>query len=542
MLTGSEFSNYENEVEQLSSISSLTLFEQDSFVFPQKKFMNNLLHNVEGDLAGEDPYGFVLAEALTRLHSNQLEETKPYSDLLPKPPPKAAHASFNKQLENSFDRGSEEKKATVLSKKDNDSDSNTGAQYLKSTHKDDSSNELQREHASSVDTNYCHQQPFETSYEQKSEETVYKLEKQKEISSVHSRNSGELSGRFIEILAQPLIDLQCLKRLAWNGVPRPWRSTVWKLLVGYWPISCSRRNEIIERKRRDYKISLQRAFSQSRKSVTEQERSIWRQINLDIPRICADYEMFRIHPFQDLLKRILFVWAIRHPACGYVQGMSDVLTPFVYVVISDFYHNNCSTSCSSSMWKDIVSDQSVQSIENDVVLHLLDIEALNGHLNELEADIYWCFCSMLEKIQDFYTFSQPGIQRRIQLLERLIARVCPTLWTHFQNQDIEVVQFAFRWLNCLLIRELPFPVIVRLWDTVLCEEEGFENFYIFICASLLYFFESKLLSMDFQGLLLFLQNLPREIWTDVNVKIVISQAYLWKELFTSSRNNLFERI
>ena len=34
---------------------------------------------------------------------------------------------------------------------------------------------------------------------------------------------------------------------------------------------------------------------------------------------------------QSLMERVLFVWSIRHPACGYVQGINDLLTPFLVV-------------------------------------------------------------------------------------------------------------------------------------------------------------------------------------------------------------------
>lgn len=33
----------------------------------------------------------------------------------------------------------------------------------------------------------------------------------------------------------------------------------------------------------------------------------------------------------------------------------------------------------------------------------------------------------------------------------------------------QFIQFAFRWVNCLLLREVPFPLAIRLWDTYLSE-------------------------------------------------------------------------
>lgn len=40
------------------------------------------------------------------------------------------------------------------------------------------------------------------------------------------------------------------------------------------------------------------------------------------------------------LERILYIWSIRHPASGYVQGINDLVTPFLTV----FLHEELSMS------------------------------------------------------------------------------------------------------------------------------------------------------------------------------------------------------
>lgn len=40
---------------------------------------------------------------------------------------------------------------------------------------------------------------------------------------------------------------------------------------------------------------------------------------------------------------------------------------------------------------------------------------------------------------------------------------------HLDKEGLEFIQFSFRWVNCLLLRELPFVLGVRLWDTYLAE-------------------------------------------------------------------------
>jgi hypothetical protein len=55
---------------------------------------------------------------------------------------------------------------------------------------------------------------------------------------------------------------------------------------------------------------------------------------LDVPRTIPGLKFFQHPSVQKSLERILFLWAIRHPASGYVQGINDLATPFYLVFLS----------------------------------------------------------------------------------------------------------------------------------------------------------------------------------------------------------------
>lgn len=40
--------------------------------------------------------------------------------------------------------------------------------------------------------------------------------------------------------------------------------------------------------------------------------------------------------YLKIFERILFIWAIRHPASGYVQGINDLVTPFFVVYVFEY--------------------------------------------------------------------------------------------------------------------------------------------------------------------------------------------------------------
>lgn len=74
-------------------------------------------------------------------------------------------------------------------------------------------------------------------------------------------------------------------------------------------------------------------------------------------------------------------------------------------------------------------------------------------LSEIEADSYWCFSSLVDMIQDYFTPDRPGIQRQVQALQELMGRIDAPLNTRFDELGFNYLQFAMRWMNCLLMRE-----------------------------------------------------------------------------------------
>lgn len=111
------------------------------------------------------------------------------------------------------------------------------------------------------------------------------------------------------------------------------------------------------------------------------------------------------------------MWALRHPASGYVQGINDLVTPFYAVFLQSF------------------ADLDSTTVDADE-------ETLLG----IEADVYWCLTRLLDGIQvglswthwccgapltncactdpqDHYTPSQPGIQKMVYRLRELVFRI-----------------------------------------------------------------------------------------------------------------------
>ncbi|NXD10805.1 TB22A protein, partial [Nothocercus nigrocapillus] len=286
------------------------------------------------------------------------------------------------------------------------------------------------------------------------------------ITSALTEREASRLDKFKQLLAGPNTNLEELRKLSWSGIPKQVRPIAWKLL----------------------------------------------SIHIDIPRMSP--EVLRLQPkVTEIFERILFIWAIRHPASGYVQGINDLVTPFFVVFICEY------------MEDDEVENFDVSSLPEEV-------------LQNIEADSYWCMSKLLDGIQDNYTFAQPGIQKKVKMLEELVRRIDEQVHRHLDEHEVKYLQFAFRWMNNLLMREVPLRCTIRLWDTYQSEPEGFSHFHLYVCAAFLVRWRKEILEeKDFQELLIFLQNLPTMHWGNEEISVLLAEAYRLKFAFADAPNH-----
>lgn len=318
--------------------------------------------------------------------------------------------------------------------------------------------------------------------------------------------------KFGKLLAGPNTDQDELRKLSWSGVPPPVRATTWQLLCGYLPANIDRREDTLQRKRQEYQNFIDRYYHTRTDPL---HISTFRQISIDVPRMNPDIALFQQKMVQECFQRILFIWSMRHPASGYVQGINDLVTPF-FVVFLSYY------------------------ISGDKNPETYDISQLSEDvLRILEADSFWCMQKLLEGIQDNYTLAQPGIQTKIMALKDLIKRLDASLDAHLGGNSVEYIQFAFRWMNNLLMREFPLRCVIRLWDSYLSERDGFATFHVYVCAALLAHFSEQIRKKkDFQDIITFLQNLPTTKWTNADVELLLAEAYKLKYMFADAPGHL----
>jgi hypothetical protein len=88
------------------------------------------------------------------------------------------------------------------------------------------------------------------------------------------------------------------------------------------------------------------------------------------------------------------------------------------------------------------------------------------------------------------------------------------------------------------------------------EEQGFSRFHLYVCAAFLVKWTDRLLKMDFQvrihyynflpepgltdrkEIMMFLQALPTKDWTEKDIELLLSEAFIWQSLFQDSSAHL----
>ncbi|MES1908960.1 MAG: hypothetical protein MHM6MM_001790 [Cercozoa sp. M6MM] len=331
----------------------------------------------------------------------------------------------------------------------------------------------------------------------------------------------------VECLDAPIVDLDRLRSLAFLGLPRHLRSKAWRLLLDF-PNETALWSEVLAARREAYRkfvedlvvVPPENETSEDPLGATSDDGQwskyfddtrLREQVAKDIRRTMRSFS-FLFHPLRetsasltypahsdcshlakdpfdsddDLLEsegtshfgvliRVCLVFARLNPGIRYVQGMNEILSRVYYVL----------ASC-----------------------------PLGGDdADYAEADAFYCFTSLMATgLRDRFTKpldADPtfGVMANCERIMALLEKADTALHSHLTAQGIDPRFFAFRWLTLLLSQQFSLPDCLRLWDSLLADEQRFD-FLDFCCVAMIVRLKPQLIDADFSTALQMLQRYP----------------------------------
>ncbi|XP_031683740.1 TBC1 domain family member 17 [Oncorhynchus kisutch] len=237
-------------------------------------------------------------------------------------------------------------------------------------------------------------------------------------------------------------DPQQIKELVFRGGITPsLRKDVWKFLLGFYPWNSTvkEREDILRMKTDEYfRMKVQwKSVSEEQEMRNSLLRGYRSLIERDVSRTDRHNTFFsgNDNPGLTLLNDVLMTYCMFNFDLGYVQGMSDLLAPLLFVT-----------------------------------------------QNEVES--FWCLTGFMEMVHQNFEESQEAMKQQLLQLSLLMKALDPELLDYLDSQDSGSLCFCFRWLLIWFKREFSFEDILSLWE-VLWTRLPCENFHLLMAASIL---------------------------------------------------------
>lgn len=248
---------------------------------------------------------------------------------------------------------------------------------------------------------------------------------------------------------------EILERIFHGGLEPPARPEAWLFLLGVYPwhstakervaIVADKRNEYYRLKRRWWDDTERQAnddFWKDQKSRiekdvlrTDRQLEIFGQSDIPHPDPDSRFASSGANPHLEQLKDLLITYNEYNENLGYVQGMTDLLSP-LYVVLQD------------------------------------------------DSLAFCAFCAFMRRMERNFVRDQSGMRDQLTCLDHLVQLMLPRLYEHLAKADSTHFFFFFRMLLVWYKREFDWDDCLRLWE-VLWTDYLSSQFHLLIALAIL---------------------------------------------------------
>ena len=341
---------------------------------------------------------------------------------------------------------------------------------------------------------------------------IYRRAEYKPIGPRKEDGTSSRSHAECEALIKEAKTVEDLKQVFYEGVDPGIRAKVWRMLFKYVPVKSGNEATILLQSRAEYKelceLYTETRFAQQNDSVVLDTIKLIRR---DVLRTLPDSKVFRDPLVQRAMVRALMIYSIRHPSNLYSQGMNDILAPIFAVFLADYFG--------------LTSDQ----LQTDPS----PLERVKGDdwILMPEADAYNCFALLLSGMKANYVKGFEGVTESLKKMHLLISKADKELSSHLEKNEVEIFHFCFRWVFCLMLREVPLNLSIKLIDYYLVEEYPPSELCLYLALALLLRYSKKVKELQREQIIIYLQSLPTAEWGEQDIQLLVSEAYALRAYF-----------
>ena len=183
------------------------------------------------------------------------------------------------------------------------------------------------------------------------------------------------------------------------------------------------------------------------------------QISWDIKKDIRRTKLEKLHQTcenRQLLHRVLFLYAMKHPLLNYTQGMNELIAMIFNVIVMD----NCFIQSTLENRKDKTKE------ETEFLRTVFAPQYL-------EHDIYGLFVKLMDLMNVWYETEEnkpETIMKKCNNIAEMLEFTDPHLYASFKSLDLQPQLFLMRWVRILFCQVFKTPQLYFIWDTLFCHE------------------------------------------------------------------------
>ena len=303
-----------------------------------------------------------------------------------------------------------------------------------------------------------------------------------------------------------------LNKILLNGIPEALpclRPLIWRALIGFYPLKeLSNWEKISTKTKSKYKAIVHKYNYYPDNIKDDKDKKTLEQIDKDLPRTRFDVPFFASKNANNdkennsaVLRRMLFFYAKQNEDVGYVQGMNEIIAIIFYLFSKDD----------------------------------------NPFMKEYtESDSYFTFVKLMSQIKEIFqlddiNYSELFITLQIKEIKKILKKIEPELFRHFEDVSLEIDNFVMRWILVLFAQEFSIDVAINFWDRLFTQKDKMK-FICYISATIIRNNKEKIMKMAGEEIMEWAQQLQNKM-NEIDVTNLVIQAIEIQNVLTGNESN-----